>query len=83
MSEYLPYNIWLISFLTAQGYGIKKNMVYQDNQIELEWRKMGGIHALVIPGIITYVISSLRIEWIKDSWKLNNVQLRRCWQITS
>ena len=29
--EYLPYNIWLIMFMEAQGYGIKNNIVYQDN----------------------------------------------------
>ena len=32
MSEYLPYNIWLLMFLRAQGYGIVNNTVYQDNK---------------------------------------------------
>ena len=32
VSEYLPYNIWLINFLKYQGYIIKNNVVYQDNQ---------------------------------------------------
>ena len=30
--KYLPYNIWLMMFMEAQGYGIKNNIVYQDNQ---------------------------------------------------
>ena len=30
--EYFPYNILLMMFMEAQGYGIKKNIVYQDNQ---------------------------------------------------
>ena len=32
VSEYFPYNIWLMMFMDAQGYGIKNNIVYQDNQ---------------------------------------------------
>ena len=32
VSEYLPYNIWLMMFMAAQGYGIENNIVYQDNQ---------------------------------------------------
>jgi hypothetical protein len=32
VSEYLPYNIWLMMFMGAQGYGIENNVVYQDNQ---------------------------------------------------
>ena len=29
--EYIPYNIWLVMFMKAQGYEIKDNTVYQDN----------------------------------------------------
>ena len=32
VSEYLPYNIWLLMFMDAQVYGIKDNVVFQDNQ---------------------------------------------------
>ena len=28
MSEYLPYNIWLVMFLEAQGYEIVNNTIY-------------------------------------------------------
>ena len=31
-AEYIPYNLWILMFLEAQGYGIKDNVVYQDNQ---------------------------------------------------
>ena len=31
VAEYIPYNLWLLLFLEAQGYGIVKNLVYQDN----------------------------------------------------
>ena len=32
MAEYIPYNLWLLMFLEQQGYGIKNNVIYQDNQ---------------------------------------------------
>ena len=41
LSEYIPYNIWLINFLKAQGYEIKHNIVYQDNQSTIRMAKNG------------------------------------------
>ena len=42
MSEYVPYNIWILNFLSAQGYEMKDNLVYQDNKsaikMERNWR---------------------------------------------
>ena len=32
VSEYLPYNIWMINFMNVQGYRIKDNIIYQNNQ---------------------------------------------------
>ena len=32
VSNYLPYNIWLLMFLSEQGYAITGNTLYQDNQ---------------------------------------------------
>ena len=41
ISEYVPYNLWLLHFLDAQGYGIKDNVVYQDNQSTICMAKNG------------------------------------------
>jgi hypothetical protein len=41
LSEYIPYNIWLINFFKAQGYEIKHNIVYQDNQSAIRMAKNG------------------------------------------
>ena len=30
--KHLPYNICMMNFMTAQGYKIKDNIIYQDNQ---------------------------------------------------
>ena len=32
VSEYIPYNLWMLMFLDEQGYGIKDNIIFQDNQ---------------------------------------------------
>ena len=41
MSDYLPYNIWMLYFLEHQGYKIMKNVVYQDNQSAIRMKKNG------------------------------------------
>jgi hypothetical protein len=41
MSEYAPYNIWLVMFLQEQGFMITSNMIYQDNQSAIRIKKNG------------------------------------------
>ena len=41
VGEYLPYNIWLLMFLKHQGYEIKNNVVYQDNESAMLMEKNG------------------------------------------
>ena len=41
VSEYLPFNIWAVNFLRAQGYEIIKNVLYQDNQGAMLMEKNG------------------------------------------
>ena len=31
-SEYVPFNIWIVTFYEAQGYEITKNVLFQDNE---------------------------------------------------
>ena len=40
-SEYIPYNLWLMLFMSAQGYKIKDNVLYQDNQSTILMLKNG------------------------------------------
>ena len=44
MGKYVPYNIWFLTFLSAQGYGIYNNVIYQENQsamrMEKNWRDL-------------------------------------------
>ena len=39
VNELLPYNIWIMNFMNAQGYTIKNNIIYQDNQSGIRMEK--------------------------------------------
>ena len=39
VSEYIPYNLWLVMFLAEQGYEMINNTVYQDNQSAMKMEK--------------------------------------------
>ena len=41
MSDYIPYNIWLVNFLRGQGYELQHNIVYQDNTSAIKMEKNG------------------------------------------
>jgi hypothetical protein len=41
LSDYIPYTIWLVQFLTAQGYTLQTNHVYQDNQSAIKMERNG------------------------------------------
>ena len=41
VSEYIPYNIWLLSFMDEQGYTVKNNILFQDNQSTILMLKNG------------------------------------------
>ena len=41
MSDYVPYTIWFVNFLQAQGYEIVSNTIFQDNQSAIRMEKNG------------------------------------------
>ena len=34
-SDYIPYNLWLMMFMSKQEYSIKNNVLYKDNQRQI------------------------------------------------
>ena len=46
-SEYVPLNVWMVMFLEAQGYDIKKNTIFQDNQRTIRMEKNGRDYCTV------------------------------------
>ena len=41
VSYYLPYEIWIYLFMGAQGYYIKQNILFQNNQSAIKTEKNG------------------------------------------
>ena len=41
VSDMLPYNLWTVYFLEAQGYELSNNILYQDNQSAIRLEKNG------------------------------------------
>ena len=41
VSDYIPYNIWLVNFLKGQGYELQHNIIYQDNTSAIRMEKNG------------------------------------------
>jgi len=41
ISDYLPYNIWIVMFLREQGYILRKNVLRQDNQSAIHMERNG------------------------------------------
>ena len=41
MGKYVPYNLWSIMFMGAQGYAIKNNVIYHDNQSAIRMERNG------------------------------------------
>ena len=50
VSEYIPYTIWMKTFLHEQGYKVTGN-VYQDNQSSIKMEKMEKIGEIPVPRI--------------------------------
>ena len=46
-SEYVTFNVWMVIFLGAQGYYIKKNIIFQDNQSTIRMAKNGRAYCTV------------------------------------
>jgi hypothetical protein len=72
-SDYLPYPIWAKKFLAAQGYELKENVFYQDNQSTIRFEKNGrrscGPNSRHI---------DIRYFFIKDRLGLESIDVQHC-----
>jgi hypothetical protein len=72
-SDYLPYPIWAKKFLAAQGYALKENIFYQDNQSTIRFEKNGrkscGPNSRHI---------DIRYFFIKDRLGLEDIDVQHC-----
>ena len=73
MSEFLPYNIWMYNFISAQGYTIKDNIIYQDNQSAIKMERNGRMSST---GRTRHI--HIRYFWVKDLVDQKLVKIEYC-----
>ena len=73
MSEYLPYNIWMYNFISAQGYEIQDNVMYQDNQSAIKMEKNGRMSST---GRTRHI--HIRYFWVKDLVEQKLIKIEYC-----
>ena len=59
-STYIPYNLWILLFMSLQGYEIKDNVLYQGNKNKIPMLKNGRNHIQEFQDMSTSDISLLR-----------------------
>ena len=67
-SEYVPFNIRMVIFPEAQGYKIRKNIIFQDNQITIRTEKNGRGYRTENSSHIN--ISHLFVKYIFDKGEI-------------
>ena len=73
VSDILPYNLWTIYFLEAQGYELSENILYQNNQSAIRLEKNG----LKSAGSKSRHIN-IRFFWIKDCAMREEITIIYC-----
>ena len=69
LAEYLPYNIWFLHYMRAQGYMIQSNTIYQDNKSAILMERNGRNSCT---GNSRHI--NVRYFWIKD--KINQGEVK-------
>jgi hypothetical protein len=73
VSDYLPNTVWLLKFLEAQGYKVKKCVLYQDNESAIKLLKFGKSSSSRRTRHF-----DIRFFGIKDKLILNNIDIEYC-----
>jgi hypothetical protein len=73
VSDYLPNTIWLMKFLEAQGYKMKKSILYQDNESAIKLIKNGKKSSSRRTRHF-----DIRFFNIKDKLKENGIEVEYC-----
>ena len=73
VSEYLPYNIWYMLFLGAQGYTIKNNVLFQDNESAIKMERNGRNSCT---GNSRHI--EIKYFWVKDRVDKKEIRIEYC-----
>ena len=69
-SKYLPYNIWFLHFMRAQGYEIRSNTIFQDNKSAIMMERNGRNSCT---GNSRHI--NVRYFWVKDKIDQGEVKI--------
>ena len=73
VSEYLPYNFWQVHFFQHHGYGIRNNVIYQDNESAIKMERNGRNSCT---GNSRHV--DIKYFWVKDKVDKKEVRIEYC-----
>ena len=73
VSEYLPYDLWQVNFFKFQGYDIRNNYIYQDNESATKM-EINGRNSCT--GNSRHV--DIKYFWVKDRVDKKEVQIKYC-----
>ena len=73
VSEYLPYNLWQVNFWKEQGYDIRNNYIYQDNESAIKM-EVNGRNSCT--GNSRHV--DIKYFWVKDHVDKGLVRIKYC-----
>jgi hypothetical protein len=73
VSDYLPYNIWTCNFMEVQGYVLKENVLYQDNQSAMKM-EINGRNSCT--GNSRHI--DIRFFFVKDRVEKGEVKIEYC-----
>ena len=73
VSEYLPYDIWQVNFFKEQGYDIRNNYIYQDNESAAKL-EINGRNSCT--GNSRHV--DIKFFWVKDRVDKKEVEIKYC-----
>ena len=73
VSEYLPYNLWFLMFFEEQGYPIKSNILFQDNESAIKMETNGRNSCT---GNSRHI--ETKYFWVKDRVDKGQVRIQYC-----
>jgi len=73
VSNYLPFNLHFVIFLREQGYTIKENILYQDNESAIRMETNGRMSCTSNPKHI-----DIRYFFVKDRVDKKEIEIHHC-----
>ena len=73
VSDYLPYNLHFVMFLREQGYTVRKNVLFQDNESAIKMETNGRMSCTSNSKHV-----NVRYFFVKDRVDKREIEIRYC-----